>query len=83
MPMKCKTIRLDVNIPGTVIGVPRVIESPEFGFVSGARRQQIGFECLLGQLLDAVQPPNVIVLVVEDLVPLLAHERAILQIRER
>ena len=42
-----ESIGLDVNVSGTVIRVPGMVESLELGFVRRGRRQQVRVEHLL------------------------------------
>lgn len=86
-PVQGESVGLYVNVPRAVVWIPRVIEGAQLRLVRGHRRQQVGAEGLLGQLSYAVHPPHVVVLVVEEAVPPLAHQWTVpqcvqVQIRE-
>lgn len=53
-----------------------MIERPQLRLVRGHRGEEVGFERLLRQAAYAVQPPHVIVLVVEEGVPAFADQGA-------
>jgi hypothetical protein len=74
--MQREPVGFHVNVPRTVVRVPGVVEGAQFGLVGGHRGEQLGAERLLGELADAVHPPDVVVLVVEEAVPVLADEGA-------
>jgi len=78
--MQGEPVGLDVHIPGAVVGAPGVEVRPQLRLVRGDRGQQVGLEGLLGQLVQAVPAPHVAVLVVEEVVPTLAHLRAVAKV---
>lgn len=86
-PVQGESVGFYVNVPRAVVRIPRVIEGAQLRLVRRHRGQQVRAEGLLGQLSYAVHPPHVVVLVVEEPVPPLAHQRAVpqrvqVQIRE-
>ena len=80
VPVEREPILLDVHVVARVTGVPGVIERAQLGFVRGDRAEEAGLERLLCQLPDAVHPPHVVVLVIEESVPVLTHERTVAQV---
>lgn len=78
--MQGESVRLNVHIPRTVVGAPGVKIGPQLRLVRGDGGQQVRFEGLLGQLVQAVPAPDVAVLVVEEVVPTFAHLRAMTEV---
>ena len=60
-----ESVALHVDVPRTVVNVPRVIESTQFRFVRGNAAENVRTQRLLGKPFNAVQSPDVIVLVVQ------------------
>lgn len=80
--MQSKSVRFDINIRGTIVRIPGMVERTQFGLVGGNGREQIRFKCLLGQPPDAVHSPDIVVLVIQEAIPALADQRTITQIPE-
>lgn len=80
--MEGESIWFDVDIAGAIIGIPRMMECPEFGFVRWKGRQEVTFDGLFGQFPDTVHPPHIIILIIEISVPIFAHQRTITQLPE-
>jgi len=82
VPVQREPVRLDVDIARAVVWVPGVVERLQLGLGGGAGRQQVGADGLVGKLPDAVHPPHVVVLVVEESVPVLGDQGAVEQVGE-
>lgn len=78
--MQRESVRFDVNMPAAVVRIPRVEERPQLGLVRRHHRQQVRLERVRGQLLHALRPPHLVVLVAEEPVPTFTHQRTIPQI---
>ena len=71
-----EAVALDIDVARAVVRVPRVVERSQPRLVRWDIAQHVRLERLLGKLAYAVQPPDVVVLVVEEPVPAGADERA-------
>jgi len=71
--MQREAVRFHVNVPRAVVRVPRVIKRAQFRLVRRHVGEQVRFERLFGELAYAVQPPYVVVFVVQKSIPICTH----------
>ena len=71
--MKGKSVWFHVNISRTVVRIPCMIKCAKFGFISRDRREELGSECFFCKFPDTMHSPDIVVLVIQEPVPVLTN----------